>query len=99
MPGQESPENLLKINFKPFKVLLHPLATEKAMRLLAENKIVFIVDRKATKKDIKEAFEELFKVKVKKVNTLIDRQGRKKAFIKLAEEYNAADIASQLGLM
>jgi len=65
----------------------------------SENKLVFVVDRKANKKDIKEAIETMFKVKVKSVNTLIDPEGNKKAYVKFSEETPAIDIATQLGLM
>ncbi|MEM5777072.1 MAG: 50S ribosomal protein L23 [Candidatus Aenigmatarchaeota archaeon] len=61
--------------------------------------MVFIVDRKYTKQDIKKAFEEMFNVKVEKVNTIITREGKKKAFIKLKPEYSAADIAVKLGMI
>jgi len=80
-------------------VLKYPLSTEKSIKLIGtENKIVFIVDNDATKTQIKEKFESLFKVKIIKVNTLIDK-GRKKAYIKLASENPATDVATQLGLM
>jgi large subunit ribosomal protein L23 len=48
--------------------------TEKAARLRMEaNQIVFEVDRKANKIQIRDAVEELFDVKVTDVNTLIQR--------------------------
>jgi large subunit ribosomal protein L23 len=84
----------------PFKVLLYPLVTEKSVGMIEkENKIVFIVDRKANKKLIKEAFEKLFGVKVEKINTLITKDGKKKAFIKLKKEFKASDIAVKLGIL
>ncbi|MEM5816051.1 MAG: 50S ribosomal protein L23 [Candidatus Aenigmatarchaeota archaeon] len=84
----------------PYKILLYPLVTEKAVGLIEkENKIVFIVSRKANKKQIKEAFEKLFEVKVEKVNTLITKDGKKKAFIKLKPEFKASDIAVRLGIL
>ena len=87
-------------SFDPFKVLKYPLLTEKGVSVIEkENKIVFIVDRRANKKQIKKAFERLFEVKVEKVNTVIDRKGRKKAYIKLAKEYKASDIATRLGIV
>jgi large subunit ribosomal protein L23 len=64
-----------------------------------ENKVVFIVDRRATKVDIKRAVEELYQVKVKDVNTLITREGTKKAFVKLAPEYSATELAVKLGIL
>ena len=41
----------------------------------------------------------MFKVKVLKVNTLFDMEGRKKAYIKLAVENPAIDVMTKLGLM
>ncbi|MDT7890871.1 MAG: 50S ribosomal protein L23 [Candidatus Nanopusillus sp.] len=81
-------------------VILYAELTEKGMYLLDKyNKVIFIVNRSATKKDIKEAVEKLFNVKVKKVNTLIDYKGRKKAYVTLEKEYKAQDILSKLGLI
>ena len=81
-------------------MLLYPLVTEKTVGMIErENKIVFIVDRKANKKQIKDAFEKLFGVKVEKVNTLITRDGKKKAFIKLEKEFKASDVAVKLGIL
>jgi len=83
----------------PYKVIIRPLVTEKAVSLIErENKLTFIVDRRATKADIKRAVEELFNVKVEKVNTLITMKGEKKAYVKLKPEYDASEIAARLGL-
>jgi len=84
----------------PYTIIKNPLATEKAVRLMeAENKLIFIVDKKATRTEVKKAIEELFKVKVEKVNTLIDTKGRKKAYTKLSMETPAIDIATQMGII
>ena len=64
-----------------------------------ENKLVFIVDRKANKIEIRKAVEEVFNVKVVKVNTAIMPTGKKKAYVKLAEDSLALDVATDLGLM
>ena len=64
-----------------------------------ENALVFIVDRRATKHEIKHAFEKLYKVKVVKINTLITPQGKKKAFIKLSPEHSALDLATEVGII
>lgn len=83
-----------------YKTIKHPLSTEKAVRLMeSENKLLFVVDRKTTKKDIKEAIEKMFKAKVAKVNTLIGPDGKKRAYIKFSAETPAIDIATQLGLI
>lgn len=82
------------------QVIKYPLSTEKSIRLMeAENKLIFIVDIRARKHEIKKAVEDLFKVKVAKINTLIDMNGRKKAYVKLSDESSALDIATDLGLM
>jgi large subunit ribosomal protein L23 len=64
-----------------------------------ENKLVFIVSLKATKVDVKRAVEELYDVKVEKVNIAITPDGRKKAFVKLRPEYKASDVAIKLGIL
>ena len=81
-------------------VILYPLISEKAVQLInTQNTIVFIVERRATKSQIKREVEELYNVKVKKVNTLITPDGRKKAYVKLAEGYDASEIAAKLGVI
>lgn len=84
----------------PYRILKYPHITEKSVGMIEkENKIVFIVNRKANKKQIKEAFEKVFGVKVEKVNTLISIKGEKKAIIKLKPEYKAIDVATKLGIL
>jgi large subunit ribosomal protein L23 len=63
-----------------------------------ENKLVFIVNKKANKRVIKSAIEKLYDVKCSKVNTLITPKGEKKAFIRLAPEFNASEIANKIGI-
>jgi large subunit ribosomal protein L23 len=83
-----------------YDVIKHPLSTEKSIRLLeAENKLIFAVDRRAKKNDIKEAVEKMFKAKVVKVNTFITSGGEKRAYVKFSDETPAIDIATNLGLM
>ncbi len=50
-------------------LIIKPIVTEKATRLLEDNKYVFNVVLKATKPQIKQAIEGLFDVSVTKVNT------------------------------
>ncbi|MBN1784180.1 MAG: 50S ribosomal protein L23 [Candidatus Bathyarchaeota archaeon] len=84
----------------PYKTINYPVMTEVTSRLLeAENKLVFIVNRSATKRDIKEAVEELYDVVVDKVNSTITAEGTKKAFVKLNPDYKAVDIAIKLGIL
>ena len=79
--------------------ILYPLATEKGIRAIeAENKLVFVVDSRANKKEIKEAIEKLLKVKVNAVNTH-HANGEKRAYVRFSNETPAIDIATKLGLM
>ena len=86
----------------PYDVILSPWITEKSLnaRRVADpegyykennNRIEFIVRRRATKADIKAAIEELLEVKVSKVNTRIMKTG-KHASVKLAEGYDAEEM-------
>jgi len=62
-----------------YDTILAPVITEKATLLSEHNKVVFRVSLEATKEEIASAVEELFKVKVTKVNTLIQK-GKTKRF-------------------
>ena len=74
--------------------------TESASLMVeSDNKLIFIVNLKAHKSDIKRAVEELYNVKVKRVTLLITPQGEKKAFVRLQPEYKASDVAIKLGLL
>ncbi|MBR9691210.1 50S ribosomal protein L23 [Candidatus Woesearchaeota archaeon] len=84
----------------PYSIIKNPLSTEKSIRLMeSENKLIFVVNKKATKQEIKKAVEELFKVKVQNVNTFITQDGEKRAYVKFSAETPAIDIATQLGLI
>ncbi len=78
-------------------ILIRPLITEKATALMADNKYTFVVPLKANKIEIRQAVEQVFKVKVLDVNTIrvmgkMKRMGKnqgkrpdyKKAIVKLA---------------
>lgn len=81
-------------------IIKYPLATEKAIRLIeSENTMTFIVDLKARKAEIKKQVEDLYKVKIIKVNTQITPKGTKKAYVKLTKDTPAIDVATQLGLI
>lgn len=54
------------------KIILYPLNTESAMKKIEENNtLVFIVDVKANKRQIKQALKKLYDVDTVKVNTLV----------------------------
>ncbi|HEY8450371.1 MAG TPA: 50S ribosomal protein L23 [Bacillota bacterium] len=82
----------------PYDVILRPVVTEKSMAQVADGKYTFVVDRRATKPEIRRAVEELFNVEVERVNTItmrgkVRRMGRyvgrrpdwKKAIVTLKE--------------
>jgi large subunit ribosomal protein L23 len=62
-----------------YDIILSPVITEKATKLTETNQIVFRVTLEATKPEIAKAVADLFKVKVKAVNTVVVK-GKKKLF-------------------
>jgi large subunit ribosomal protein L23 len=52
------------------EIIKKPLISEKSTSMMEEMKYAFQVDPKANKIEIKKAVEEIFKVKVKDVNTI-----------------------------
>jgi len=77
------------------KIIIHPLNTESAMKKIEENNtLVFIVDRLANKRQIKDALKKLYDIDTVKINTLIRPDGAKKAFARLTADVDALDIAA-----
>ncbi len=84
----------------PYRVIRSAVSSEKAINYMEKfNTLTFIVDIKATKLDIKRAVEELFGVKVEEVRTLVTPKGEKKAYVRLAKEFKASDVATKLGIV
>ena len=82
------------------EIIKYPLSTEKSIRLMeSENKLIFVVDRRARKPEIKKAVEAMFKAKVDKVNTYIDHNGEKRVYVKFNKSTPAIDVATQLGML
>jgi large subunit ribosomal protein L23 len=81
------------------RVQVKPIVTEKAVMMIeAQNTLTFQTYKKMTKSMIKKEIEELFKVKVEKIRTLV-RGNKKYAYIKLKKEFPAIDIATKLGII
>ena len=79
---------------------LYPVSSEKSINLISkENTIVFVVDKSATKPDVKKAVETEFQVKVVAVRINNTFQGKKRALVKLAKENLAIDLASKLKIL
>ena len=82
----------------PYEIILHPYVTEKSMDSIEKNNALeFVVNIKANKKQIKEAVERAFDIKVKSVNTRIYRTG-KHAIVYLTPEYSAEEIGMRIGI-
>jgi large subunit ribosomal protein L23 len=69
----------------PRDIIRRPVITESTSDMMALNKYVFEVDRRASKPEIRQAIEQIFKVKVVGVNTMIvpakpKRYGRHSGF-------------------
>ena len=81
-------------------IIKHPLATEKSIRgIETENKLVFVVDSKAKKSEIKAELERLLNAKIMAVNTFNGPDGRKRAYVRFSNATPALDVATRLGLM
>lgn len=84
---------------EPQEVIKYPLISEDTVSLIeSENKVTFIVDLKANKKDVSKAVELLYEVEVEEVNTTITFKGIKKAYVKLRPDFKATDLAVKLGI-
>ena len=83
-----------------YAIIKFPLTTESAMKKIEDNNtLVFIVDVKANKHQIKQAVKKLYDIDVAKVNTLIRPDGEKKADVCLAPDYDALDVANKIGII
>ena len=60
---------------------------------------MFIVDVKANKHQIKQAVKKLYDIDVAKVNTVMKPNGEKKAYVCLAPDYDALDVANKIGII
>nr|WCH56162.1 ribosomal protein L23 [Calliblepharis sp.] len=86
---------------KKIDIIKYPIITDKSTQLLEENQYSFAVDKQANKKEIKQAIEYIFDVKIKQINTcnkhakkkrigkFIGKKAKyKKAIITLHNNYN-----------
>jgi len=82
-----------------YRIIKIPYVTEKTFSMIEkQNKLVFLVDDRATKRSIKEAVEKIYEVKVIKVNVLRTATG-KKAYITFSPDHPASELASKLGVL
>ncbi|NLB61528.1 MAG: 50S ribosomal protein L23 [Clostridiales bacterium] len=92
-----------------YDIIIKPVLTEKSYDNIPVKRYCFIVDKRASKDEIKLAIEEIFGVKVEKINTAnqlgkMKRQGRtqgrrpstKKAYVQLKESSKGIDFFDSL---
>eukprot|EP00088_Acartia_fossae_P047793 TRINITY_DN518_c0_g1_i2.p1 TRINITY_DN518_c0_g1~~TRINITY_DN518_c0_g1_i2.p1 ORF type:complete len:178 (+),score=75.43 TRINITY_DN518_c0_g1_i2:43-576(+) len=83
-----------------YAIIKHPLTTESAMKKIEDNNtLVFICNIKANKHQVKAAVKKLYDINVAKVNTLVRPDGQKKAYVRLAPDYDALDVANKIGII
>lgn len=81
-------------------VIKSPFITEKVTNMIdSDNTMEFLVDIRASKKEIKKELEEIYDVEVVSIRTMITPKGDKKASVKLAGEGSANELATTLGLL
>ncbi|XP_063620374.1 large ribosomal subunit protein uL23 [Cydia splendana] len=83
-----------------YNIIKFPLTSEAAMKKIEDNNtLVFIVHTRSNKHHIKAAVKKLYDINVAKVNTLIRPDGKKKAYVRLARDYDALDVANKIGII
>ena len=83
-----------------YRVIEYPLVGESASKLMEDqNTLVFIVNMKSSKTDIKRTFKQRFDSDISRVNTLIRPDGKKKAFITLKGDQAAVELGSKIGII
>ncbi|MEM4255317.1 MAG: 50S ribosomal protein L23 [Candidatus Norongarragalinales archaeon] len=78
-------------------IVLYALASEKAVSgIERENKITFVVEKSATKRQVKEEVEKNYGQKVKSVNVMTTPHGSKKAIVAFEKAGVALELAAKL---
>jgi len=96
-PRKSTPK---RTSMDAYSIIKHPLTTESAMKKIEDNNtLVFICNIKANKHQVKSAVKKLYDINVSKVNTLVRPDGQKKAYVRLAPDYDALDVANKIGII
>lgn len=77
----------------------YPFITEKAMMLMDDNKLQFVVDTRANKTQVENDVVKMYGFAVKSVRTMTTMKGLKKALVTFEEPDAAHEIATRIGLM
>ncbi len=79
--------------------MIKPITTEKAVKLIEiDNTLLFEVERRKNKNQIKKEIEETFNIKVEKIRTLT-QENKKIAYVKLDKKNPAIDLATKMGMI
>jgi len=96
-PRQSAPK---RSKMDAYNIIKHPLTTESAMKKIEDNNtLVFIVHSRCNKHQIRSSVKKLYDIDVAKVNTLNRPDGQKKAYVRLAPDYDALDVANKIGII
>ena len=83
-----------------YAIIKFPLTTESALNKREDNSTpVFIVEVKANEHQIDQDVKKLYDIDVAKVNTLLRPDGEKKAYVHLAPDYDALDVANKIEII
>ncbi|XP_057595693.1 60S ribosomal protein L23a-like [Hippopotamus amphibius kiboko] len=80
-----------------YAIVKFTLPTQSAMKKIDDNTLMFIVDVRASKHQIKQALKKLYVIDV--ANTQVRPDGEKKAYVRLAPDYDTLDVASKTGII
>jgi large subunit ribosomal protein L23 len=91
--------NISSVSRSHAQIIKYPIITDKATRLLENNQYSFVVDRSSDKVNIKSAIENLFNVKVVKINTCLLPRKKKRVgkFIGWKSQYKKAIVTLSEG--
>merc|ERR1712243_10096 len=96
-PRQSAPT---RSKMDAYNIIKHPLTTESAMKKIEDNNtLVFIVHTRCNKHQIRTSVKKLYDIDVAKVNPLNRPDGQKKAYVRLAPDYDALDVANKIGII
>ncbi|MGP8158184.1 MAG: 50S ribosomal protein L23 [Thermoplasmata archaeon] len=80
------------------RIILHAYVTEKSMdEMERQNKLEFVVDRRANRAQIRRAVESTYQCKVEKITVKIVRTG-KIATVRFTKDFSAEDIGGRAGV-
>ena len=80
------------------RIILHAYVTEKSMdEMERQNKLEFVVDRRANRAEIRRAVEQTYQCKVAKITVKIVRMG-KIATVRFSKDFSAEDIGGRAGV-